>query len=191
MKLFDIVDYKPVATDECMALPEVQELFKLRYNYDEGDKDGRKRLRGHKELIYIYFLADYRSEFNNYQEDRRHAEALKAAGLPHDHHLSKELSNAIEVLKDHINNSRKLNLLKAARKTVDGLYKYFEHIDISLQDGDSLETMEKKTILAGKVMDNLDKVPKVIRNLETIEETVRRDQGSITKVKGDAERGRL
>jgi hypothetical protein len=87
--------------------------------------------------------------------------------------------------------NRVLNLLESARSVVDKLHKYFNGVKLEIEDDDKLEVQEKKTVIAGKVMDNLDKIPKVIRNLDAIEERVRKEQNSASRIKGDAEGGRL
>lgn len=192
MVLFTIEDMKPVPTSECMALIEVQELMKLGYNKRTGDSDGRKRERGIRELIFIYFSCDYRSEFSNYPDEERDRESLLAAGLSEDHPMSIELLAAIGAITHHINKgNRVLNLLNSARSVVDKLHKYFNSVQLEIDEKDTLEKQKMKSDIAGKIMDNLDKVPRVIKNLDTVEERVRKEQGSGTRAKGDAETGRL
>ena len=52
MKLYNIVDFVPVPTEEWMAMEAAQKLYHLVYNKGPGDADGRKRVRGTKEMVY-------------------------------------------------------------------------------------------------------------------------------------------
>ncbi len=192
MDLFTIQDFKPVPTEEFMAMDCVQELYRLAYNKGPGDHDGRKRIKATKEIVYVYYFCNYKSEFSNYPEADRDKESLKAAGLPEDHEVSMELMTLIGIYSHHVNNgNRVLNLLESARNVVDKLHKYFNGVKLEIEDSDKLDVQEKKTIIAGKVMDNLDKIPRVIKNLDSMEERVRKEQTHGTKIKGDAESGRL
>lgn len=193
MDLFTIEDFKPVPTKEFMAMQCVQDMYKINYNKGTaGDKDGRKRLRATRELVYVYYLCSFKSEFSNYPEQERSKEALKAAGLPEDYEMSFELLHLIGVYSHHADSgNRVLNLLKAARGVVDKLDKYFGGIELEIHPEDNLDKIKIKTELAGKVMDNLDKLPKVITNLDKIEDRVKKEQSSMTRTRGDAEKGRL
>lgn len=192
MKLYEIVDFVPVPTEEWMAMEAAQELYKLVYNKGPGDADGRKRVRGTKEMVYIYFFCDYRSEFHNYPDDTRNEESLSAAGLPDDHPTSVELLSAMGVYSHHISaGNQVLGLLESARTAVSKLKNNFSKVKIEIEDNDTLEIMEKKMNITGKLMDNLGKIPKVIKDLDAIEERVKKEASSTSRLKGGAEKGRL
>ena len=192
MKLYEIIDFVPVPTEEWMAMEVAQKLYTLVYNKGPGDADGRKRVRGTKEMVYIYFFCDYRSEFHNYPDNARNEESLSAAGLPNDHPTSVELLSAMGVYAHHISaGSQVLGLLEAARTAVDKLKNNFSKIRIEIDDNDSLDIMEKKMNITGKLMDNLGKIPKVMKDLDAIEERVKKEASSTSRLKGGAEKGRL
>jgi hypothetical protein len=65
MDLFTIQDFKPVPTEEFAAMEVVQNLYKLSYNKGPGDHDGRKRYRATREIVYVYYYCNYKSEFAN------------------------------------------------------------------------------------------------------------------------------
>ena len=115
-----------------------------------------------------------------------------AAGLPEDYGISMELMALIGEYSKHVKKgNRVLNLLESARSVVDKLHKYFNGVKLEIEESDDLSIQEKKTVIAGKVMDNIDKIPRVIKNLDAIEERVRKEQTYGTRIKGDAESGRL
>jgi len=188
MKLFRIEEYIPIPTEECQACAPFQELLTLNYNKAPGDVDGRKRIRGNKELRYIYFSCDYRSEFANFSDKERRKFALKAAGLPQDYKLSTELESAC-VFYMSINSSRSIQVLESARKAVDEIRHYFNSVDITVLDTDSPDEKDRKFVLAGKLMDNLGKLPTVLKKLEELEEKVKKDESSEVTIRGDAQGG--
>lgn len=192
MILFEIVDFKPQPREEFQATAEVQDLYALKYNKGPGDHDGRKRLRAQKELMYVYYYVDYRSQFSQYPERMRSQKALEAAGLPDDHPMSVELISVIGAYGVHITKgNRNLRLLEASRKAVDKLENFFSNVKVEIDEADGLDVQEKKTTIAGKVMDNLGKVQKITHDLEKLEERIRKEQSTGTRIQGDAEPGRL
>ena len=191
MKLYTIIDFKPEPTDEWLATEVAQKLHSLAYNKAPGDSDGRKRVRGRKEMIYIYFYCDYRSEFHNYPDDQRDRESLEASGLGENYIASPELIAAIGVYTHLINTGNMvLGLLESARIAVNKLKNNFGRISIEIEETDGLDIVEKKMNIMGKLMDNLGKIPKVIKDMDSIEERVLKEESSHTRIQGGAEIGR-
>ncbi|UCD06857.1 MAG: hypothetical protein JSW41_03385 [Candidatus Aenigmatarchaeota archaeon] len=187
-----MIDGKPVPTDDCLAMASMQALFTLAYNKGPGDHDGRKRVRGNKEMVYIYYMCDYRSEFENYPDTTRNEESLVAAGLPVDHPTSAELLQAMGEFSHHIRSGNViLGLLETARKSVHKVKDFFDQVNVTIEDTDKIDVIEKKTAIVGKVMDNLGKIPKVIKDLNTIEEEVKKEVNHSSRIQGGAQKGRL
>jgi hypothetical protein len=180
MTLFKLEDHEPIPSEEFYMIEEFKALFTLAYNkgYD-GDSQGRARKRGHQEARFLYFYADYRSEFAKYNTVERINESLTAAGLDPDYVISDELRLAIgryEKLRD----SRNLRLIKSAWKAVDKLQAWFDDVDFTKPEYDPKE-----------VMSNIANIGKLIKGLETLQENVMAEEGQEAGSKGGAEKGRL
>ena len=149
MKLFRLEDYEAkINKEEALLIPEFKALFKLKYNKGKGDVDGRKRIRGGKEITYIYFMKDYKSEHANFTNDERHSESLKDSELPANYKISKQLEAALEKY-DKLQQTLSLKALSAVRNnllTSMGMVDTLELLmqgELKLIKDDLLEVKEK------------------------------------------------
>jgi hypothetical protein len=159
-------------------IPEFKGLFTLNYNKAPGDVDGRKRIRAQKEIIYIYFMYDIESEYLNFSEGQRHLESLKAAGLDEDYKISKEMEAAIEKFRA-ASESREIKMLKSAYKRIDKLIKFWE--DQVITNPNHSTAIQKEIQGLAQLMDSLRKV----------EDQVKKNIKSASKIRGDQEPGYL
>mgnify|MGYP006303725555 CR=1 FL=1 len=164
--------------DELLAIPEFQKLFTLNYNKGPGDHDGRKRIRGSKEISYIYFMHDIESEFINFSDEERHKEALKSSNLPEDYEISPEMQEAIEKFKQ-LSESREVKMLKSAYKRIDKLIKFWDN---------QIITNPNDSTAVQKELQSLDQL---IKSLKKVEDEVRKNIKTGSKTRGDQEPGFL
>ncbi len=179
MKLFQLDDeYNVVPEQETiMLVPEFAALWALAYNRQEHDFDGRKRHRARKELVYIYFLCDYRSEYSELSHAERNEAALDAADLSQDYRRSDILQGAIAKYIT-IQETRELKLLNSAYGVIDKLRTYFD--DLVISDSNSKS-----------VIDNIAKTGGVLAGLKKLEEQVRKQHGQDGKIRGGQDKGFL
>ena len=189
MKLFKIEDYSPVPTEEAYAIKEFNELLTLGYNKQKGDTQGRKRLRGIKELEFIFFFVDYRSEFAKYPKEERRIEALHAAGLDETYKISKELTAAITQYRK-LQETRPVKLLNAARQAVDKMTEYFDSVELTIE-GPNGTLIPNPDVQAKDVMANLANLAKVLKGLDDLEDQIKTQEMQSQSLRGEAEPGRL
>ena len=189
MKLFKIEDYTPVPSEEAYAIHEFAELLTLNYNKQQGDKQGRKRNRGIKELRFIFFYCDYRSEFAKYPEAERREEALAAAGLPENHSISTQLKDAIAQYR-RLQESRPVKLLNSARSVVDKLTLYFNTVQLTKTDEDGNVTINED-VQAKDILANVSNLGKILKGLDELETQVKKQEAEGETYRGEAEPGRL
>ena len=173
-------EYKVVPERETiMLIPEFAALWDKQYNAGSGRRpgDGRNRARARREITFLYFYCDYRSEFSQFSDQEKKAAALHAAGLPADYRISPRLQAAIDKYLE-IQETRELKLLKAAYDTIDKLREYFENVEITDDN-------------AGQIINNMGKIGGLLNGLKTLEEQVRKQQIGTGKVRGDHETGLL
>lgn len=160
-----------------MAIPEFKALWSRKYNQSPGDQRGNNRHRAKKELHYLYLMCDTDSEISQYPDSERHEEALKNAGLPPKHKISKELKAAREKYEKLLD-SRELRLLRSAYVAVDKLQTYFDTIQV---DDKNMKTY----------FDNLGKLGTVLDGLEKLEEQYKKKKKASGGIRGNAEAGFL
>ena len=189
MKLFKIEDYSPVPTEEAYAIKEFSDLLTLQYNKGKGDTQGRKRYRGIKELEFIFFFVDYRSEFAKYAKEERRIEALHAAGLDENYKISKELTAAITQYRK-LQETRPIKLLNAARQAVDKMTEYFNSVELTIE-GPNGNLIPNPDVQAKDVMANLSNLAKVLKGLDDLEDQIKTQEMQTQSLRGEAEPGRL
>ena len=170
---YEIVPQK----DTLVLIPEFAPLFSLKYNIASGDNQGRKRERAKKELAFIYFAYDYRSEYADLDEDERIEQAKNAAGLPPKYKISEQLQTAIDKFIE-LQDTREIKLMRAAYHAVDKLRDYFEEVVVGDKNAKSL-------------MDNLASLGKLLNSLKQVENNVKRAMKEGSRTRGDQTPGRL
>lgn len=220
MKLFRIENFQAVVNDEeVMLIPEFKAMFELKYNKGKGDHDGRKRVRAFKELTYIYFMADYGSEYANFSPKERHREALEAADLPEKYKISAILKKAMETY-EKLQRTLSIKALSAVRNSLLTSMEMADTLEVLMQTElesirNSLKPVKKEEDeteaqfllsqaqsreLAVNSMASLLKligssskiandIPKTIKTLDNLEEKVKTEQETDAKARGDQEGG--
>ncbi len=163
--------------DTVMLIPEFKALWILKYNNQEGDRDGRDRKRGNGEIQYLYFSCDYRSEFSELSLSEREEAALNAAGLYPSYKISKELSAARDKYL-FMQETRELKLLQSAYAVIDKLQEYFDEVDI---DDSNAKT----------VIDNISKLGATLQGLKKLEDQVKKQEQKDGGIRGGGEQGFL
>ena len=70
-----------LASEDLLNIPEIKEIYTLKYNKGDGDHDGRKRLRFHNELMYVFFFYSHKSSIIDYEDGERDKGTSSVSGL--------------------------------------------------------------------------------------------------------------
>lgn len=171
-------DFEVIPERETLVLiPEFAELFSLNYNKQPGDVQGRKRERVKSELIYMYFMYDFRSEYDSLDESEKHEQAMRAADLSVDYEISPQLKAAIDKFCE-LQDTRELKLLRSAYGVADKLRTYFDTVEVD-------DTNAKNLI------DNMSKIGNVLDSLKKVEASVKKALSGNKRIRGDQVKGRL
>ena len=177
VRLFNIVDYVPVINKEELVLHEpFKTLLSLEYNKQPGDTQGRNRTRAFKELVYMYFAYDPSSDYINFSEEEKKAEAVKAANLQEDFEESEVLQQCIEIYTA-VSKTRALKLLESTNKAIDALRGHYEAL--------TPESIEDPS----KLIASLRNLSGVVDSLHSLEDKVKKELKQSTDIRGDNEPG--
>lgn len=184
MDLFRIENYKAVINKkDVLLIPEFKVMLELKYNIQKGDHQGRLRNRAFKEFTFIYFYVDYKSDYSNYTEKERKTESLKAAELPEDYEISKELEAAIEKYKE-LQETRALKLLNSANGAIDKIRLFYDGLDFTEEDSNG-----KLKHDPNRVLTSINGLSKTLESLEKLEKRVKQSLKQDLGVRGDGEGG--
>lgn len=170
-------------SEEIKLVPELQEMWTLKYNKGAKDADGRKKFRLMNELKYLYLMYSLKSPYNDYTSEDRHKEALTDCGFPPDWKPSPEFKALLAKYEKGT-----LNKVTRSLKVVEGFLEKFEnHLkQIELNERNANGGLVHD---AGKIMSTLKQLPDYLMTLQELERQARHDIIRTPTSKGDHELG--
>ena len=135
-----------------------------------------------EELAFVYFMIDHRSPFSVYEWKQRIVEVKNSIfGEKKKWTPSSKVLGACDKYEKLIETSA-VRLLKAARESIVKLEKYFRSIDLSLVDDNGRPIFHAKDLI-----NNLEKMGKVIDGLTRLEEIVKKEEQAANTNRGGIE----
>ena len=184
MGLFRVENHLPVINPEIRAIPEIKKII-------SRDKD-RKKSTAFSELLYIFFVYDYRTPYAKYSFDERTEHAARACQLPKGWKPDADLKKAIK-LYNELQETAAIKSLKSTREAlitasnvVKTLHEAIDEEVVSLQqkeetppeivsedDYDSVEEYEKARDAVVKfereaVRDHNDRITSLVENVKLL-----------------------
>lgn len=184
--LFDNSNNSVVVNEpEVLLIKEFAALWTNERNKTKGDPKGIKKTRAYRELTYIWLMLDWTSPYVDFDEQERHQECLKDAGLTEKEWNDPDFRAACRKYRELQNSSRALKLIKSAQGVVDKITDYFNNIDIEERD-----PVTGKPIFKTKdIMSELSNVSNVVEQLKTLEYLYKKEQEQQSGLMGDVEAG--
>ena len=133
-----------------------------------------------KELAYVLFMVDYRSPYSVYEIDQRKQEVKNSV-------FDKKWKETPKIVTactkyEELTESSAVKLLKAARGSVIKLQKYFRDIDLTILDDNGKPIYHAKDLI-----NNLEKMGKVVDGLTRLEDIVKKEQQAANTNRGGVE----
>ena len=134
-----------------------------------------------EELAYVYYMCDHASPFAVYDEERRSEEIQKSIFKGTKKGINNKLKVACDKYKE-LTETSAVKLLKSAKASVTKLEKYFKNIDLTLVDDNGRPIFHAKDLV-----NNLEKMGKVVDGLTRLEEIVRKEEQAANTNRGGIE----
>lgn len=135
-----------------------------------------------KELAFVYFMVDHRSPYAVYEWEQRVEEVkISIFGLEKKWKPSLKVLAACDKYEKLIETSA-VRLLKAAKESIVKLEKYFRFVDLHAMDDRG-----KPIYTAKDLINNLEKMGKVVDGLTKLEEIVKREEQAANLNRGGVE----
>lgn len=170
---------------EVLLIKEFAALWNNDRNKTKGDPKGIKKTRAYRELTYIWLMLDWTSPYVDFDEQERHQECLKDAGLTDKEWNDPDFRAACRKYRELQNSSRALKLIKSAQGVVDKITDYFNNINIEERD----PATGKPIFKTKDVMAELSNVSNVVEQLKTLEFLYKKEQEQQSGLMGDVEGG--
>lgn len=175
MDIFTITNNSPAITPEALMIPEFNKIYKR-----DKSKDKNKAL---KELAYIYYSMDYKSNYLSYSKDLRE-ERLNEDFMEDKKYKPDQM--ILEAMKkyEQLQQTPTMNYLKAARNAMEETEKYFNGIDYSERD------------VRGNAIYKVTEVTKALKDsygvkdtLDKLMEAVKKEQSNSNQARGGGSGG--
>ena len=160
-ELLEIVDNKGVPSPYTKTIKEFKNL-------------------DYKCLAYVYFMVDYRSPYSVYEYTERKQEIINSI-FDKKWNPTSEVEAACKKYAELMETSA-VKLLKAARESVIKLEKYFRDVDLTMMDDNGKPIFHAKDLI-----NNLEKMGKVVEGLNRLEELVRKEEQANNSNRGGVE----
>jgi len=129
----------------------------------------KKKYKNYLEVLtYVYFIADFKSEFRKRYDEKDLHETICTALEITVNAKDTDIITAIEFYKD-LQKTKSLQLFTAAENTLGQITKYFN--DFKLEDFSE----DKKDEAVARIMKNLSSVGTLAKNLEDARKTVEQE----------------
>ena len=134
-----------------------------------------------EELAFIYFMVDHKSPFAVYEWDQRQIEVKNSI------FGNKKWSPSVKVKAgcakyEKLIETSAVRLLKASRESIVKLEKYFRDIDLTMMDDNGKPIYHAKDLI-----NNLEKMGKVVDGLTRLEEIVKKEEQAANTNRGGIE----
>ena len=133
-----------------------------------------------KSLAYVYFMIDYKSPYAVYEWKERE-DQVKNSIFDKKWTADKKVKAAC-IKYAELTETSSVKLLKAARDSVVKLEKYFRDIDLTVMDDNGKPIFHAKDLI-----NNLEKMGKVVEGLNRLEELVRKEEQANNSNRGGVE----
>jgi len=167
MKLFRVKDWKLVMEPEALEIQAFKVIL-------DRDKSKQKEF-AIKELLYVYFYCDIRSDFVILPVKEREEAIKKELVLPNKWKQDKSIEEAIRVYNEYSETTIQ-RLYKQAVKSVHDIGNYLEHTDELLAERDD---RGKPVTDIGKITASVQRLPKLMADLKAAYKEVIKEQEEI------------
>jgi hypothetical protein len=174
MNLFEVKDWELTIKEEVYGLSPFRKLI-------DRDKTKDKQL-ALKELLFIYFFSDIKSDYNYIMsEDHKVEEIKKDINLPSKWKIDKDIEKAIELYKERSQTVIQ-KLYTQSLKSVSEIGNYLENTKELLEERDE---RGKPVFDISKITIAVQKVPKLMSDLkDAYKEVVKEIEDTENKKKG-------
>ena len=161
--MFILKNNKPWIEAKALFIPEFNELWLRDHT--------AKKARAMKELAYVYFIADFNSEYNIYGVEKVNVIGKEIMGKD-GYKPDKAIKAAIARYED-IQNTYSMRYLKSIRDSTDSMIKYYD--DLRYKSGKDDVNKYNPTL----AMTSLKNLETVIEKLEKWEKKVRGEEDTM------------
>lgn len=177
MRLLKYENYQVLPTEEAFLVKGIRDLYK-------ADKSKTKEVFM-QQLSYIYFMADPRSPYYEFDTEERFKQLVEYEGFPQDFKVSKNLEDATEDYR-RLTTTTSMRLLDSMRTAISKICYFLENVDLFETDDKGRPKYNPDRITA-----MTDKVPNLAKKLIETEKIVDSEIIDVGRARGGNENKKL
>ncbi len=167
-----------------MMIPEFRNLIK-KDKGSPGDTRGTDKRKATQEFSYIYLMIDWGSPFRNFDENERHAEAMRCVELDEKDVNNEDVEAAMRMYQELMYKaSRALKTVQMIKGSLEAVDNYFETIDFTKVDKQGKLLHDMSSFLP-----NIKKAREAYSALDDFEKMVQDQLTSNGGIQGDHKLG--
>ncbi len=160
MNIFEMKGYVVTFSPQALMLKPFKEIW--------DNDESKDKTEATKELSYVYFMADERSDFMYIlNEEERHEEVCRSLELGHGawivpHYVTDAIEYYIKMSE-----TTSTRMLRSTRGVVEKISSFFDTVDVNERDKNM-----KPVFNVDRIVSSVEKIPKLVRSLNEIEQEI-------------------
>ena len=179
---YDAQENKIVINEpEVLLIKEFADLWTNERNQCKGDPTGKQKLRGFRELVYIYMAIDWGAPGSKDTPENRHKQALEASSLTEEEFNDPIFRAACKKYKELQDASSTIGpMIQMFRNKLFEIKIFIESIDYNERTDTGMPVFKVK-----ETFDAMQQLSKVMASLKQLEAEYKEEQDEISGLRGD------
>ena len=170
---------------EILLVKEFADLWTNDRNKCAEDPTGEQKLRGFKELIYIYMAIDWGAPGSKDTPENRHINAMQASGLTEEEYNDPVFRAACRKYKELQDSSSVIGkMIESYKNNIHKMKVFIDNLDYTLTDADGRPIYKIKDTLQ-----EMQSLSKAIEALKDLENKYKEEQDEASGLRGDMRPG--
>ena len=179
---YDAQENKIVINEpEVLLIKEFADLWTNERNQCKQDPTGKQKLRGFRELVYIYMAIDWGAPGSKDTPENRHKQALEASSLTEEEFNDPIFRAACKKYKELQDASSTIGpMIQMFRNKLFEIKIFIESIDYNERTDTGMPVFKVK-----ETFDAMQQLSKVMASLKQLEAEYKEEQDEISGLRGD------
>lgn len=170
---------------EILLVKEFADLWTNDRNKCPEDPDGHKKLRGFKELIYIYMAIDWGAPGSKDTPANRHIYAMEASGLTEEEYNDPVFRAACRKYRELQEKSSLVGtMVETYTNKIHQMNEFIKSIDYNERTDTGMPIFKTKDTL-----DEMGRIDKALDALKSLEQKYKEEQDEVSGLRGDKKPG--
>ena len=170
---------------EILLVKEFADLWTNERNKCKEDPDGHKKLRGFRELVYIYMAIDWGAPGSKDTPANRHIYAMEASGLTEEEYNDPVFRAACKKYRELQEKSSLVGtMIETYTNKIHEMNEFIKSIDYNERTDTGMPIFKTKDTL-----DEMGRIDKALDALKNLEMKYREEQEEVSGLRGDKKPG--